>query len=40
LLGLTSRGRLAEGAAADLTLVNPAGEVKLVLVSGEILVGR
>ncbi len=40
LLGLTSRGRLVEGAAADLTLVNPAGEVKLVMVSGEILVGR
>ena len=39
LLGLTNRGRLAPGAAADLTVVNEAGEVKMVIVAGEILVG-
>ena len=39
LLGLNGRGRLAEGGPADLTLVNPAGEVKMVMVSGQILVG-
>lgn len=40
LLGLSGRGRLVEGGAADLTLVNKAGEVKMVFVSGQMLVGE
>jgi N-acetylglucosamine-6-phosphate deacetylase len=39
LLGLHDRGRLVEGAVADLTLVDPAGEVKMVLAGGELLMG-
>jgi N-acetylglucosamine-6-phosphate deacetylase len=36
LLGLTNKGRLQAGCDADITLLNPKGEVKATIVAGEV----
>jgi N-acetylglucosamine-6-phosphate deacetylase len=40
LLGLVDRGRIRAGAKADLTIVDPAGNLQRTVIAGEIAWGR